>query len=490
LSVWYFEERNPRAVLTFPKNEEHFAAVSGVVTSLVREITQNSGDAWAGNEPVQVQFRFGKLDANRFADHIEGLPAHLQDFSDLRAVLEGTKTVPYLGIEDFGTTGLTGSYDLSTDGSDSNYVAFWRRYGESSKSEEYGGRHGLGKSTISTASKLRLFFGATVRIADPDCHLLLQGQISLKPHKRGDKVFGAYGLLYDASGNLPIIDKVAARFANDFDLRRGKEPGLSLVIPFPDDDLTPDAIITAVIENTFHQIITGHLIVWVDDAIIDPNMIFRLANKLGLEKLKSAMTLSADVKRKAFSSLSPRPETQRLNAEHFSDSTVEELRRRWTTGEIVAVELPVRIAKKRARSEMGSVHLYVRREQNSDLRKETYVRGRVTVRLRPTTNHTNCVALLVADTGIASTFLGDTEPPAHDHWYIYRVRADYQNPRLPLQRILYSLRDLSNKGKRTSLSRMRSSSTFGRSDRRRKKTRSRGRSPRTTPGTTSFPEAA
>lgn len=198
------------------------------------------------------------------------------------------------------------------------------------------------------------------------------------------------------------------------------------------------------IENTFHQIITGHLIVRVDDAIIDPNTIFRLANKAGLGKLKSAMTLSADVKREAFRSFSPRPETaaQRLKAEHFSDSTVEELRRRWTTGEIVAVELPVRIAKKQARSEIGWVHLYVRREQNPDLKKETYVRGRVTVRLRPTASRTNCVALLVADTGIASTFLGDAEPPAHDHWYIYRVRADYQNPRLPLQRILYSLRDL------------------------------------------------
>lgn len=224
---------------------------------------------------------------------------------DPRAVLEGARTVPYLVIEDFGTTGLTGSYDLSAEGAESNYVAFWRRYGESGKSEHQGGRHGLGKSTISTASKLRLFFGATVRTDDPACHLLLQGQISLRPHKRGDKFYGAYGLWYDASGKLPIIDKSAARFANDFDLRRGKEPGLSLVIPFPDDDLTPDAITTAVIENTFHQIITGHLIVRVGGAIIDPDTIFRLATKPGLENLKSAMALSADVKRKTFTSFSP-----------------------------------------------------------------------------------------------------------------------------------------------------------------------------------------
>lgn len=446
MSVWHFEQRDPAGVQIIPRDEEHFAAVSGVVTSLVRETTQNSGDAGADTVPVQMRFRFGKLDADRFADYVIGLRPHLTDFRVQREILAEARTVRYLAIEDFGTHGLRGEHGFDA-GVESNYVAFWRRYGESSKGEDAGGRHGLGKSTISSASKLRLFFGATVRCDDPQRHLLLQGQVSLRPHRIGDKIFDAYGLWYDDSHGIlmPFIDKAAARFVHDFDLRRGKEPGLSVVIPFPDEDLTPDEIVKAVIENTFHQIIAGHLIVQVDDTIIDPNTIFRLADKAGLERLKSAITLSAEVKQKSFPTFSPRPETatQRLKAEHLSDATVEELRKRWAAGEIISVELPVRITKKgAARSEMGKVHLYVHREQNSDLRKETYVRGRVTVRLRPIANRTNCVALLVADTGIASTFLGDAEPPAHDHWYINRVRANYQNPRLPLQRILYSLRDL------------------------------------------------
>ena len=355
------------------------------------------------------------------------------------------RTFSYLSIEDFGTHGLRGGYGLD-DGVESGYVAFWRRYGELSKGEDAGGRHGLGKSTIASASKLRLFFGATVRSNDEQRHLLLQGQISLRPHRIGDQIYDAYGLWYDDSRKalMPLIDKAAARFVHDFDLRRGKEPGLSVVIPFPDDDVTLDEIVKAVIENTFHQIIIGHLIVQVEDTVINPNTIFRLADQAELQKLKAAMKLSFDVKRKDLPVYSPRSDTtaQRLKAEHFSDATVEELRSHWANGQIVAVELPVRIAKKQAKSQTGSVSLYVRREQNSELRKETYVRGRVTVRLRPTANHANCVALLVANTGIASTFLGDSEPPAHDHWYINRVRADYQNPRPPLQRILYSLRDL------------------------------------------------
>lgn len=445
MSVWHFEQRDPAGVQIIPKDEQHFAAVSGIVTSLVRETVQNSGDAWAGTVPVRMHFRFGKLNADRFEKYVTDLPPHLSNFGVQCETLAAARTVQYLAIEDFGTHGLRGGYGLDA-GVESGYVAFWRRYGESSKGADAGGRHGLGKSTISTASKLRLFFGATVRSDDPERHLLLQGQISLRPHRIGDKIFDAYGLWYDDSRRtlMPFVDKAAARFVHDFDLRRGEEPGLSLVIPFPDEDLTPDEIVKAVIENTFHQIITGHLIVQVEDTIIDPSTIFRLGHKAGLEKLKSAMTLSADIKRKTFSSFSPRPETatDRLKAEHFRNGTVEELRKRWAAGEIVAVELPVRIAKKKARAEMGAIHLYVRREQNADLRKETYVRGRVTVRLRPIANRTNCVALLVADTGIVSTFLGDAEPPAHDHWYINSVRADYQRPELPLRRILYSLRDL------------------------------------------------
>ena len=383
MSVWHFEQRDPAGVQIIPKDEEHFATVSGIVTSLVRETIQNSGDAWAGTVPVQMFFRFGKIDATRFADCVAGLGPHLTHFPAQREALASRRNVTYLAIEDFGTHGLRGGYGLDA-GVESSYVAFWRRYGESSKGEDAGGRHGLGKSTISSASKLRLFFGATVRSDDPQRHLLLQGQISLRPHRIGDKIFDAYGLWYDDSRKtlMPFIDKAAARFVHDFDLRRGKEPGLSVVIPFPDDDLTPDEIVKSVIGNTFHQIITGHLIVQVEDTIINPNTIFRLADKAGLEKLKSAMTLSADVKRKTFPSFSPRPETatQRLKPEHFSGATVEELQKRWAAGEIVAVELPIRIARKQARSEMGAVHLYVRREQNSDLRKETYVRGRVTVR--------------------------------------------------------------------------------------------------------------
>jgi hypothetical protein len=120
------------------------------------------------------------------------------------------------------------------------------------------------------------------------------------------------------------------------------------------------------------------------------------------------------------------------------------MRKRWADGEIVAVDLPVTIRPKKqgARSETGTVGLYVRREQNPELARETYVRGRVTVPLKQITGRSNCVGLLVADLGIASTFLGDAEPPAHHRWHMYRLRPHYHSSDVTLKRILFSLKDL------------------------------------------------
>jgi hypothetical protein len=222
-------------------------------------------------------------------------------------------------------------------------------------------------------------------------------------------------------------------------------PGLSVVIPFPHDDLSLDAIIKTVIEHAFHQIITGQLIVKVDETTISPLTIFRLAETHQLHQLKAAMSLSADVKRKGFPRFAPRQDTGRLRlrAEHFSEANLREMRQRWADGGSVAVDLPVTIRKKQAaRSEIGTVGLFVRREQNPELARETYVRGRVTVPLKQIAGRSNCVGLLVADTGIASTFLGDAEPPAHHRWHMYRLRPHYHSSDATLKRILSSLKDL------------------------------------------------
>src|SRR5690348_8458863 len=173
--------RIPYGVHESPKHDEHFAHARDMVTPLVRETSQNSGDAWAEGElPVRMTFRFGRIEAERFGVYLEGLQPHLVAFPSL-ARLSQARTVRYLAIEDFETHGLRGPFDPRANTRTSDYVAFWHRYGISEKSQQSGGRHGLGKSRIVSASKLRMFFGITVRSNCKDRQQLLQGQICLNP---------------------------------------------------------------------------------------------------------------------------------------------------------------------------------------------------------------------------------------------------------------------------------------------------------------------
>ena len=230
MSKWYFESRNSYGVFSNPKHDEHFAHVRGIVDSVVRETLQNSGDANdpSTGKPVRVKLRFGKLDEAKFKSYLPGLTEHIASFQGLAQILDSTKTVPFLVIEDFETHGLRGSTNPETAGIDSSYFSFWHRYGDSGKSNEHGGRHGLGKSTIASASRLRMFFGASVSSESNPRQVLLQGQICLKPHSLTSKdgkpvVYDAYGLWYNEGSKgqkSPFIDRDAAGFLHDFKLER------------------------------------------------------------------------------------------------------------------------------------------------------------------------------------------------------------------------------------------------------------------------------
>jgi hypothetical protein len=446
MGEWYFEKRDPRGVQSEPKNDEHFANVSGVVASLVRETTQNSGDAWAEGKAVRMEFRFGKIERVRFQKYIEGLQPHVEAFPALAGHMSDTGPVKFLAIEDFETVGLQGAYDPSPH-SDSNYVKFWHRYGDSGKEGQAGGRHGLGKSTIASASRVRLFFGATVPKDNP--HLLLQAQISLKHHSiLGEPgIFDAYGLWYDkvADTYLPFVDGRAEEFLHDFGLSRQRTPGLSLVIPFYDsDEITEESLVRALIESSFHQIVNGELVVSVGDVQINKATIKALVADYGMLHLSRAIELShestsPDLKRFV---ADHRLVGERLSTNHFGEQDLSVMRSLWAAGEAIAVTLPIVTRKKRSsEKEEGQVELYIRREQDAALAKETYVRGRVTVPIRQMGEGAVCVALLLASSGTASTFLGDSEPPAHNQWLLNRLKH-YAKPEETLNRIKYALRDL------------------------------------------------
>src|SRR4030042_2838113 len=134
--MWYFSklpegepERDPR--------ESEFFNVGDLdpSASLVREIIQNSLDAKnQGNKCVFVKFTFGCHPFLDNSKYYENLVPHLISSGILPEgfVLEGS--IPYLVIEDFGTTGLDGHINRGEikTGEKSNYYDFWWQEGKSS----------------------------------------------------------------------------------------------------------------------------------------------------------------------------------------------------------------------------------------------------------------------------------------------------------------------------------------------------------------------
>lgn len=448
--MWNFNRLGPWSVASNPKHDEFFVDENrDLAQSLVREVSQNSGDA-AREEvsAVRLKFRFGVVDRDHFHNrYIPGLRAHLEACdATAAATLDASGPVPFLAIEDFGTTGLLGAYDSDED-DDSGFIRFWKRYGDSGKHGTLGGRHGVGKSTIAAGSQLRFVFGVTQRSSDGKT--LLYGQAALKFHRLAgeDGQFDAYGLYSPADLTdwpRPFEGKEADPFLTDFGLTRAGEPGLSMIVPYPSKALTPDTLAAAAIEHCFHQILSGRLIVEIDDLVINRETIAQAAAHT-LPHLAAALELSRTVTSETPPGLlKPKssPVKDGLCASDFDESAVEAMRKAWANNEIVGIELPIAVRPSGEPDQVGTVRLYLCRAGSADQARETYVRGRVSVPESPKIIGKSAVALLVADEGAASRFLGDSEGPAHSRWIADRVKNSYKSAGSTMRTVRMALRDL------------------------------------------------
>lgn len=454
--MWTFAKVSDWQVSSAPKHDEFFASDNrSIAHSLVREVSQNSGDASANGSRVDVRFRFLEVDSALLRDrYLRGLAEHLGavavHFPAVGLALRqlDAERVRILLVEDFGTTGLTGAYDNPR--AKGNFNGFWRRFGQSEKGEAKGGRHGVGKSTVASASAIKTVFGATVRIDDGK--RLLYGQATLRPHEipGEDVLYDSYGVFAanaPPEAPRPYFDRDVDEFAENFGLRRRQEPGLSLVIPLPVEELTAESLVVAAIEHCFHQVLDGQLTFDVDGVVIDRDTLADLAAaRDATAHLIGAIALSqealAGVSLVVSSADSRR---DRLDSGEFSDESVATLRGRWLAGETVAVRLTVPAIRHRdpqLRTEQpGEAMLYVRKVEDPKQAVETYVRGRLMVPERRLTGR-DCLSLMVAEDGPLSTMLGDSEQPSHTKWVQAKLKESYLAPEFPFRRARYGLVDL------------------------------------------------
>ena len=184
-----------------------------------------------------------------------------QSSSDLERHLSEAKIVKYLAIEDFETHGLLGSYDPSAGDPQQLHciLAPVRRVSgkRSSRAAGTGWARAPSQAPQNSACSSAPRFGRTTSIGTCSSKARLRCVRTNSRATRPCMTLTEFGTTAFPASPVPFIDSAAAGFMHNFELHRGKSPGLSLVIPFPDDDIIPDALIKAAIESCFHQITTN-----------------------------------------------------------------------------------------------------------------------------------------------------------------------------------------------------------------------------------------
>lgn len=444
-NTWQFNTWRPCDKRRDPIQGEFFAveAIKAPGKALVREGTQNSLDARYEDETVRVHIRLsGGVPAPVIQPFFRGFEVHMRaPRSGLRDIPAPDEDCRFLVFEDFGTKGLMGdpsAYRVPED-QENHFYNFFRAEGRSNKRERSRGRWGVGKQVFPRASRVNVVFGLTIPADERRSRLM--GMAVLKSHQidgveyAPDGWFGNVAADEGAGMVLPIEDEdVIAAFAETFGVLRKNEPGLSLVVPYCDPELSESNLVEAVLSGYFWPILRGALEVWVQT---DSVQTILSANTLEEELAK----LSPEVKDEMVPLIQLAEWAQGCGEASFVRTRQDDAPRGWDwaadrfeaehlaaaqqvfrNGKRVGIRVPIAITPKGDAPADTHFDLFLEREGSDTNRVPVYIRDGIIipdVRQRGGRGWSalrGVRSLVVAEDKAVSAFLGDAENPAHTEW--------------------------------------------------------------------------
>jgi len=446
--IWKFREMHKADTNVDPVSTEFFTteALAGLSDALLREVVQNALDAGLPGATVRVRFDLRgvtrPLDGEAGSKYLAELHPHLTaPGSGLADPPAETAPMEYLVIEDFGTRGLTGDpnqyEDIPTDeaGGDKNhFYYFFRNIGRSAKGEHDRGRWGLGKTVLPASSRANAFVGLTVQ--NGLGRRLLMGQCMLKIHKVGDTRYCPYGFLacFDTDGfQQPITnDSWINEFASDFQLNRVEQSGLTLVIPFPRQEVRADDLLRSAIQHFYVPILARALEVQVVDSerdmLLSVETLRDAARRLDWSDARidvDSLLGLFDFAEWAIFILQDGAEVVVLNSAtpslRWDESllpagSAEALRTRFEAGEDLAFRVPLQVQKVDEQPEDSFFSVVLKRDEGLPEGRSHFLREGLTItELAKNRTRSVCGIVFVNDRAL-SQMLGDSENPAHTDW--------------------------------------------------------------------------
>lgn len=467
---WFFREKSRAEISQDPVQNEFFTQ-EGVCDALVRETIQNSLDAviQPPGSPVKVLFNFAGLKNNislmEMNKYYNKLEPHLQATFNSTFFQDRAGCIPFISIEDFGTQGLTGDVKQDEDyhgkAEKNNFFYFWRNIARSAKSETDRGRWGVGKTVFPASSRINTFYGLTKRIEDDKLYLM--GQSILRLHEIDEKWYVPYGYYsnFEEDGfAIPIDDsKLIADFKKVFKLKRGTESGLSIVIPFPQEDVISNKVLESVVLHYFFPILSNTLVVDIitesgDLVSVTSESIDAITMNLHFEDSRKFKENLPELFRftKWCINLDPNEyfkmklsDTFRWEEEIVSSEDLEELRSRFENYNSIAIRVPITIQKRNQRGVQTYFDVFLEKDKSLDFPQEFYIRQGLTISGIEKLNRPGVRGIVMVEDNRLSTFLGDSENPAHTNWEerSSRIKNNYEKPVPRIRFIKNSLKGLS-----------------------------------------------
>lgn len=400
-----------------------------LAATLVRESIQNSTDARLDGVVSHADIRIAFKDPD---------PSRSEFWRSILSPLRGHLIASgidiggcnldapnFLVIEDFGTTGLTGSFDAKDD---QNFNDFWRRVGRSHEGGSKGGSWGLGKLVFPISSEIRTFFGLTIRQSDPGRQLLM-GQTILATHRIDTTDYVPHGFFanHDSNGfQRPILDSTfISKFASAVGFSRNNDSGLSVAIPFPRSELTAQKLVPLVIENYFFPILTGQLRVDVAGQMISAETFDQVARAynsaaLGDGHLISFIREISRARRVTPMLTLPEQWASRELSSVIPEDELKMMREGYDSGKLITARVPMTLRQKDNTTSKGHFDLFLRRASDDvpvTALKPLFIRGSITVPNEESNfRYRRAFAALEANEPNVSRFLRDAENPAHTSW--------------------------------------------------------------------------
>lgn len=500
MGQWKHKKKSKNDNTTDPTESAFFSneTVGSISTALVREGGQNVLDeikesVKKANGPAKVKIShsgkkyaivpedantlLGELISHLKADKNGIIKSELPDFN---------KPMPYLLFEDFNTNGLEGDpreclfKEVNDTSKPHNFYYFWRAYGRSGKLANKMGSWGVGKSVFPAVSTINCFWALTIRESDKEAYLI--GQSVLKTHNRNDNPadygyfpWGFYGVFDNEDFATPESSVAEIKkFQKLFQLKRkiadqkeDREPdtGVSIVIPYPKEELIAESLALATIKQFFYPILKGKLeveIQYEDQLIVlKKDTLKKEVEKLDFSRLPTKETIDKEQLLSLFHfagwMLERKDEDHiRLHfdkpnrayqwrKELFENIDIDDLRKRYDTGEPLSFTIPVKHQPEGEEAELREFHAYIKKDLALQEPESIFIRDALTITGVKSLKRKGARGIVVISDKKLVTFFGQAEGPAHTGWHKDNFRVRYENTDEIISYVQRSLQELYNK---------------------------------------------